>query len=212
MQRVRDEKTASGPKSPHRKAYSGRARVLPLATGAENDFLTPFLGRNTSRISSSNTRQENRSSIQLRRFIEPWGRIQLLSLSLAILVLFMLVFANSHSSGMIMGGQSFRVEFARTGPEKALGLSNRGSLPKNNAMLFVFNKPDTQCFWMKDMHFPLDIIWLDANQNIVFIENNLSPSSYPSVYCSNNTAKYVIEVNANTASKLKLAIGSHVIF
>ena len=52
------------------------------------------------------------------------------------------------------------------------GLAVKNQLKENEAMLFVFEKPGKHSFWMKDMKFPIDIIWLDSTGKIVHIEEN----------------------------------------
>jgi uncharacterized membrane protein (UPF0127 family) len=47
---------------------------------------------------------------------------------------------------------------------------------------------------MKDMHFPIDIIWTDAHRKIVFLQQHVSPDSYPRTYCPGKPAAYVIEL------------------
>jgi uncharacterized membrane protein (UPF0127 family) len=96
---------------------------------------------------------------------------------------------------------------ASTRAEQEHGLSDVPYLASTTGMLFVFDKPDDYGFWMKDMEFPLDIIWLDQSFKIIHIEHDLSPSTYPNVFYPGSPAKYVIEVNAGIAQKFSLAIG-----
>ncbi len=93
-----------------------------------------------------------------------------------------------------------------------LGLSDRSSLGQDKGMLFVFAKEDKQGFWMKDMRFALDIIWLDKNKKVITIEKALSPSTYPNVYFPNEKAKYVLEINAYAVDKYKIATGTTLTF
>src|SRR5487761_1173663 len=98
-----------------------------------------------------------------------------------------------------VNGREFSLEVAATQQARKLGLGNRALLPKNHGMLFVFSQAAVECFWMKDMYFPIDIIWIDASKKVVHIEPNVSPSSYPHSSCPNNPTKYVIELNAGAA-------------
>lgn len=82
------------------------------------------------------------------------------------------------------------------------GLSGFTGLSKNEAMLFVFEKPSTLGFWMKDMLFSLDMVWLDGDKKVVFIEQNVSPDTYPKVFESGLPAQYVIEFAAGTVKRL----------
>jgi uncharacterized membrane protein (UPF0127 family) len=79
------------------------------------------------------------------------------------------------------------------------GLSGTDSLEANHGMIFVEVSVAERCFWMKDMHYPLDIIWLDTDKKVVHIEKNLSPSTYPKAYCA--LAQYVIELKAGETDR-----------
>ncbi|MCR4275020.1 MAG: DUF192 domain-containing protein [Candidatus Campbellbacteria bacterium] len=88
------------------------------------------------------------------------------------------------------------------------GLSGRKSLLPNTGMLFVFDTSDVYGFWMKDMFFSLDIIWLDNNFTVVHLEQNVSPETYPSVFIPNEKALYVLEVNAGVSNELHIEKGT----
>ncbi len=62
------------------------------------------------------------------------------------------------------------VDLAITPDQQAKGLSIKNTLNDNEGMLFLFNVPGEYSFWMKDMKFPLDIIWINSNHEIVHIE------------------------------------------
>jgi len=104
-------------------------------------------------------------------------------------------------------GETLTLTIASTSAEQELGLGDRPSLSSNSGMLFVFDKPNNYGFWMKDMEFPIDIIWLDQDFKIVHIENSLSPSTYPSVFYPGSPSKYVIEVNSGLAQQHSLYVG-----
>lgn len=73
-------------------------------------------------------------------------------------------------------------------------------LPENEAMLFVFERSGEHCFWMKDTRIPLDMIWLNEQKQVVHIEENVQPESYPKSFCPDEAALYVVEVNAGQVS------------
>ena len=110
-----------------------------------------------------------------------------------------------------IGSQKFSAEFVADLQAQAKGLSDRESLGKNEAMVFVFDKPDVRCFWMKDMKFALDIIWLNSRKQINATEQNLQPSSYPTSYCHVD-AQYVVEVDAGTVKRLNSQLGEQLRF
>ncbi|MDB5186103.1 MAG: hypothetical protein JWL85_626 [Candidatus Saccharibacteria bacterium] len=109
-----------------------------------------------------------------------------------------------------MSDRCFRVLWATTPEARQQGLSGHPGLKDNETMVFVFDKLEVQCFWMKDMKFGLDMIWLDDQKKIVAIEQNVSPDTYPQTFCPDAQARYVVEVNAGTANKLGLGLGQTV--
>jgi uncharacterized membrane protein (UPF0127 family) len=106
-----------------------------------------------------------------------------------------------------VGEQHFTLEVADTQASRELGLGKRASLPHDHGMLFVFAKSAPECFWMKDMHFPLDIIWANVNKQVTYIEPNVSPATYPESFCPSKPALYVIELNAGVAANAGMRVG-----
>lgn len=96
---------------------------------------------------------------------------------------------------------------ASTPAARTQGLSGKDTLPANTGMLFVFDKPDTYAFWMKDMKFSIDIIWLDSSYSIVHIESDVSPSTFPTTFTPPQKSLYVLEANAHFADENNLKIG-----
>src|SRR3989344_805121 len=78
-----------------------------------------------------------------------------------------------------IGSTKIEVEIASTPAQYKLGLSGRESLVEGQGMLFVFTQPNRDGFWMKDMHFSLDILWADSNGKIITIAHDISPSTFP---------------------------------
>ena len=75
----------------------------------------------------------------------------------------------------------------------------------------IFPHDDNWGIWMKDMNYPIDVVWLNSSYEVVHIEQSMHPNSYPrSVYKPKNTARYVIEFPAATTSRSYLKIGSKV--
>lgn len=99
------------------------------------------------------------------------------------------------------------LEQADTEAKQMMGLSGRRGMPMHHGMLFVFNESGEHCFWMKGMNFNLDIIWINENKEVVALQPNVSPSTYPETFCPQATAKYVIELNANAIEKYDIAVG-----
>lgn len=109
-------------------------------------------------------------------------------------------------------GELFSVRIARSLGEKKKGLAGEDSLKRNEGMMFVFSFEWRHAFWMKNVGFPLDFIYLDKNMKIVEMIENQPPcrSFFCPVIIPKAKAKYVIEVNAGTAERLKLWIGDAV--
>ncbi|MEI6238027.1 MAG: DUF192 domain-containing protein [bacterium] len=110
-------------------------------------------------------------------------------------------------SKLKINGEEIRIIKARTNDEQTLGLSGRDSLALNSGMLFYFDHDDFWKFWMKDMKFSIDIIWLDKDFRVIDIKNNATPSTYPELFTSKNVARYVLEVPAGFAQNYLLKDG-----
>jgi len=120
---------------------------------------------------------------------------------------------NNTLSSISINNHVIYVELADTKIKQILGLSYRQSLATTTGMLFTFPDKQIRSFWMKDMNFPLDILWLADNQ-IVGIEKNLFPQGdIPSKnYSSPQPVNYVLEVNAGTADEYDIKPGNMVIY
>ena len=92
-----------------------------------------------------------------------------------------------------------------------LGLSGKISLADDTGMFFVFKMPGNYGFWMKDMNFPLDIVWMDDNFGIIGIEKALATSTYPNIYGKKYFAKYVLEIPAGYSDKNNIKIGDKIL-
>lgn len=108
---------------------------------------------------------------------------------------------------LILGEHVIPLIISDTKEARDRGLSGLKSLDSTKGMLFVFDKPDFYSFWMKDMNFPIDIVWMDHEFTILEIQKNISPNTYPKVFRSPQKALYVLEVNAGFADKLKMKVG-----
>lgn len=102
------------------------------------------------------------------------------------------------------------VTIADTPEDRQKGLSGVSSLPDNEGMLFVFDEEGRYGFWMKDTLLALDIIWINNELEIVHIERNVRPESYPATYYSPVPARFVIELNAFFSSTFNINVGDKV--
>lgn len=111
-----------------------------------------------------------------------------------------------------LAGKEIVVDIARTSDQRERGLSGRIELKEDEGMLFVFNEPSRHPFWMKDMNFGIDIIWIGEDKKIVYIKKNALPELYPEVYGPEKDSKYVLEVVSGFSDKNNLQLGDEVIF
>lgn len=107
-----------------------------------------------------------------------------------------------------IGGVPLRVEIADTDTLRAKGLGGHEPLQPDEGMLFIFETEGIYSFWMKDMRFPIDILWLALDGKVVHIEKNVSPESYPTSFTPGSPAQYVLEVRAGFVDQYDIRIGS----
>jgi uncharacterized membrane protein (UPF0127 family) len=101
----------------------------------------------------------------------------------------------------------FQVAVADTMALRSRGLSGHPGLGPMEGMLFVFSKPGIQTFWMKDMNFSIDMIWIAKSGEIVHIEPDVPPDTYPETFSSSKDALYVLEVSAGAMHDLGIDVG-----
>lgn len=107
----------------------------------------------------------------------------------------------------------FTVEIARTSEEQQKGLMNRETMDLNQGMVFVFSKSDIHNFWMKNTLIPLDMIWVDDQNQVVRVVTAQPCTQDPcKIYKPATLAKYVIEINAWVAEKYEIREWSMVTF
>lgn len=118
-----------------------------------------------------------------------------------------------------IAGQSIKVDLALTPEAQTQGLSGRSELKEDEGMLFVFDQPGKYLFWMKNMNFPIDIIWLAPSEGgdrdvskIVYIKEDAQPENFLEAYGPDEDAKYVLEVVSGFSEKNNLKEGDRVEF
>jgi len=111
---------------------------------------------------------------------------------------------------MHLGNIPVRVEIAETLEERKKGLSGREKLQYAQGLLFIFPEADYHGIWMKDMHFPIDIIWISEDLTIIHIDEYVTPETYPRVFKPKKPARYVVETNVNFADSLGIVEGQKV--
>lgn len=114
-----------------------------------------------------------------------------------------------------VGGQRYGVEVAKTAEERARGLMFRDDMPADRGMVFVHDSEDLQAYWMKNTKIPLDILYFDSRRRLVSQQRNVPPCSAGDrcpPYPSEAPARYVLELNAGQAERLKLENGAEMRF
>jgi uncharacterized membrane protein (UPF0127 family) len=109
-----------------------------------------------------------------------------------------------HDTTISIGSNSISTEVAKTDDQKDKGLGGRDCIGTDQGMLFIFDKPATYPFWMKDMKFPIDVVWLNSDHNVVTVKSNVSPASYPETFQNSAPAQYVLELKAGQAKALEI--------
>ncbi len=131
-----------------------------------------------------------------------------------ILILSLGFFQKRKQRQVCFNDHCFDVEMAETPVQRAKGLMFRKKLKNNQGMLFVFKTEKEYDFWMKNVSFPLDIIWLNNNKQVVFISPDTQPCNNSKCIAirPNANAKYVLEINGGLVKEIGLKVGSQLIF
>ncbi|MFA5359064.1 MAG: DUF192 domain-containing protein [Patescibacteria group bacterium] len=140
-----------------------------------------------------------------------------LSVVFLIIVVFLVLFVKqnffekNHYGTVRIGGRNIAVEIADNTTRRNKGLSGRAKLDSNTGMLFIYPDYAIRSFWMKNMFFSLDIIWIKDNR-IVGVEKNVSLpiGAYIPVVKSSDPVNAVLEVNAGFCEKNNIKIGDAV--
>jgi uncharacterized membrane protein (UPF0127 family) len=132
-----------------------------------------------------------------------------------LLVMLMLSGCANASSWVELGGQRYKVEVADDDAERARGLMFRDQLAPGTGMIFLHDREEPQAYWMKNTKIALDILYFDSARKLVAQQRDVPPCSAGNAcppYPSNAPARYVLELNAGEAAKLKLQNGAELKF
>ena len=117
-----------------------------------------------------------------------------------------------------IGAATWQVELAITGEQLARGLSGREFLPAGTGMLFIYQQEGNRTFWMPDMRFPLDMVWIGGNCEVADVTHN-APIPLPGQsrndlprFSPNAPAQYVLEINAGEFESQGINVGDSVRF
>jgi len=103
----------------------------------------------------------------------------------------------------------FAVEIADTVEERATGLMNREFMGQFSGMLFVYDRPQSVTFWMKDTLIPLDLLFVDESGVVQRIHENAIPLDLTGLP-GGNQIQYVLEINGGMSELLGLKVGAQI--
>ena len=114
----------------------------------------------------------------------------------------------------ILGERSFTVAIADDPKERMNGLSGKEKLQKDRGMLFIFEKPDNYSFWMRDMKFPLDIIFVRGDKIVKIYHNVPAPLDQEGlpIYQTPIPSDRMLEINAGLSKEYGFKEGQEVKF
>lgn len=120
-------------------------------------------------------------------------------------------FKRTASTPLEIAGVPVVASVADDQAKRAQGLSGVREMADNEVKLFIFNTDERHGFWMKDMLFSIDMIWVNKDLEIVHIEHSVSPETYPESFRPPVPARYVIETVAGFAQTHSLTVGDRII-
>ncbi len=127
-----------------------------------------------------------------------------------VLVLALLVLAGCQATNttdqVCFESKCFDVRVADEPQERTQGLMFLEEMPEDEGMIFVFNQSDVYSFWMKNTYINLDMIWMEKDGSVVYVERNATPCKEEPCksYNPGVKAKYVLEVNAGQAENVSV--------
>jgi len=118
-------------------------------------------------------------------------------------------------SEVVVGNKNYNLYIAKNYQDITKGLARFDSIRENEGMLFIFDNPGNYTFFMKDMKFNIDIIFIDVDFKVIKIFQNVKKETYRSAndfdaFKSDKPAKYVIELNQGEVAKNGLKLGDKI--
>jgi uncharacterized membrane protein (UPF0127 family) len=121
--------------------------------------------------------------------------------------------AESATRWVCINGTCIQADVAQTPSKRAQGLMFRKGIGEREGMLFIFDEEGQHPFWMKNMNFPLDILWVNGKKEIVDTAENVPPCGQ---ICEDlvpeHKAKFVLEVPGGFARKYHIKVGERLSF
>lgn len=104
-----------------------------------------------------------------------------------------------------VGTSTLTAEVVQSPLDRMRGLSGRKVLETDTGMFFVFPQVGKHGIWMKEMNFPIDILWLDDDLRVITVAENVHPDTFPQSFYPDEPARYVLEVPAGYAERHGIA-------
>jgi uncharacterized membrane protein (UPF0127 family) len=143
-----------------------------------------------------------------KKDVMSWGLIALVLLAVGATALYVLWPQLQQHTTLHLGDGVFTARVAKTQVERDLGLGGTHNLRQDQVMLFIYDSDDKWPRAMKDMNYPIDIVWLDKDKKVVYIVKNAPPESYPyEDFTPKQKARYVVELSAGTVAQKAITIG-----
>lgn len=124
---------------------------------------------------------------------------------------------NDETIKIKINNEEFNLSVARTDEDRKKGLAKFDSIKENEGMVFIFDTPGNYSFYMKDMKFNIDIVFLNERKEVVSIFKNAKTTDYVNplqyeAYKPDYPSKYVLEFKEGTIQKIGLKLGDKIDF
>ena len=141
----------------------------------------------------------------------------LILLACALFVALFFVFGESKGGGkeeriFEVRGREITVWLADSPAEITKGLGGRESLSEESGLFFIFPESNRHGIWMKGMHFPIDVIWLNKELEVIDMRTHIVPETFPEIFYPALPAHYVLETRAGTVDEIGVQRGDRAIF
>jgi hypothetical protein len=135
-----------------------------------------------------------------------------LGLLIVIILIFISIgYLNPQPPTAEINGHVFSLFLAQTSQEQEIGLAKFNKIDKNQGMLFIFQKADYYRFWMKNMRFPIDIIFINKDKVVdIFPKVPVSKNGILPIYTTSARADKVLEINSGLSDEYKIKKGSEI--
>lgn len=123
------------------------------------------------------------------------------------------IFDGSYSTTTVGAPKGTVEAYVANNPAKReIGLGGLASLPGGTGLIFIFPEPGKYGFWMKDMNFPIDIVWMRSDMAVIAVSKNILPSTFPETLYPPVDVQFVLELNAGESDKFGIATGTRLAF